>query len=156
MPRARLGLVGALIDEDWQVRKLAAEALGLLRDDRAVPGLLGALHDDNLWVRYGAAHALGDLGDLGTVGALLETLGEHYHFLKYDPFGSLVTRLHPEPADTLHRPSADVLFHSIADSCAAETCAVILTGMGEDGALGMRALYERGGGRPWRRTKPLR
>ena len=75
MPRARLGLVGALIDEDWQVRKLAAEALGLLRDDRAVPGLLGALHDDNLWVRYGAARALGDLGDLGAVGALLETLG---------------------------------------------------------------------------------
>lgn len=57
----------------------------------------------------------------------------------------LVVRLSAEPSDTLHRPSADVLFHSIADCCAAETCAVILTGMGDDGALGLRAIHEAGG-----------
>lgn len=57
----------------------------------------------------------------------------------------LVARLSPEPAGALHRPSADVLFHSIADCCGAETCAVILTGMGKDGALGMLSIHERGG-----------
>jgi len=57
----------------------------------------------------------------------------------------LVARLSPEPADTLHRPSADVLFRSIAGCCASETCAVILTGMGDDGALGMRSIHEGGG-----------
>ena len=57
----------------------------------------------------------------------------------------LVARLSPEPADSLHRPSADVLFCSIAGCCASETCAVILTGMGDDGALGMRSICEGGG-----------
>jgi two-component system chemotaxis response regulator CheB len=57
----------------------------------------------------------------------------------------LVARLSAEPADALHRPSADVLFNSIARCCAAETCAVILTGMGDDGAHGLRAIREAGG-----------
>ncbi|MBA3531318.1 MAG: chemotaxis response regulator protein-glutamate methylesterase [Ardenticatenales bacterium] len=57
----------------------------------------------------------------------------------------LVVRLKPEPSDTLHRPSADVLFRSIARCCAAESCAVILTGMGDDGAMGMRSIRDGGG-----------
>jgi two-component system chemotaxis response regulator CheB len=57
----------------------------------------------------------------------------------------LVARLRSEPSNALHRPSANVLFHSIANCCAAETCAVILTGMGDDGALGLRAIHEGGG-----------
>jgi two-component system chemotaxis response regulator CheB len=57
----------------------------------------------------------------------------------------LVARLRSEPSNMLHRPSANVLFHSIANCCAAETCAVILTGMGDDGALGLRAIHEGGG-----------
>ena len=56
-----------------------------------------------------------------------------------------MARLNPEPSNTIHRPSADVLFRSIAVCCAAETCAVILTGMGDDGALGMRSIHEGGG-----------
>jgi two-component system chemotaxis response regulator CheB len=58
---------------------------------------------------------------------------------------SLVAKLIPEPTDVLHRPSADVLFHSIASCCPDETCAVILTGMGEDGAFGLHAIHENGG-----------
>lgn len=43
------------------------------------------------------------------------------------------------------RPSVDVLFHSLADSLAARTVAVLLTGMGQDGADGMVALLRQGG-----------
>jgi len=83
--------------------------------------------------------------------ALVSPAGVHLTVAR-SPAGSgcrasvgLVARLRSEPSDTLHRPSANVLFHSIANCCAAETCGVILTGMGDDGALGLRAIHEGGG-----------
>ena len=42
------------------------------------------------------------------------------------------------------RPSVDVLFHSAARQCGRNCLAVILTGMGSDGAAGMLALREAG------------
>lgn len=57
----------------------------------------------------------------------------------------LLVRLRDEPEDTLYRPSADILFQSIAECCAPQTCGVILTGMGNDGALGLRTIREGGG-----------
>jgi two-component system chemotaxis response regulator CheB len=52
--------------------------------------------------------------------------------------------LRDEPV-TLHRPSADVLFHSIAECCGAAGIGVILTGMGDDGAAGLLAIRRAGG-----------
>ncbi len=52
--------------------------------------------------------------------------------------------LRDEPV-TLHRPSADVLFHSMADSCGYAGIGVVLTGMGDDGAAGLLALRNSGG-----------
>jgi two-component system chemotaxis response regulator CheB len=46
---------------------------------------------------------------------------------------------------TLHRPSADVLFHSMAECGDATGIGVILTGMGNDGAAGLLALRRMGG-----------
>jgi two-component system chemotaxis response regulator CheB len=43
-----------------------------------------------------------------------------------------------------HRPSVDVLFASAARASGRDTVAVILTGMGKDGAQGMLELRERG------------
>jgi two-component system chemotaxis response regulator CheB len=43
-----------------------------------------------------------------------------------------------------HKPSADVMFNSLAKCAAQNTVAVILTGMGKDGAAGMLSLHQQG------------
>jgi len=52
--------------------------------------------------------------------------------------------LRDEPV-TIHRPSADVLFHSMAEHCSFAGIGVVLTGMGDDGAAGLLALRRSGG-----------
>lgn len=44
-----------------------------------------------------------------------------------------------------HRPSVDVLFDSLAAAAGRAATAVLLTGMGSDGALGMQAIHRAGG-----------
>jgi two-component system, chemotaxis family, protein-glutamate methylesterase/glutaminase len=52
--------------------------------------------------------------------------------------------LSPEPATSLHRPAVDVLFQSLAEQCRSQVLALILTGMGNDGAKGMAQLKALG------------
>jgi two-component system, chemotaxis family, protein-glutamate methylesterase/glutaminase len=44
-----------------------------------------------------------------------------------------------------HRPSADVLFRSVAEEFKNQAVAVIMTGMGDDGAEGLGAVKKEGG-----------
>jgi two-component system, chemotaxis family, protein-glutamate methylesterase/glutaminase len=48
------------------------------------------------------------------------------------------------PPVNRHKPSVDVLFHSLAESAGGNAVGVILTGMGDDGAAGLLALRQAG------------
>ncbi|MFV0349973.1 MAG: chemotaxis response regulator protein-glutamate methylesterase [Halodesulfovibrio sp.] len=50
-----------------------------------------------------------------------------------------------EPTDALYKPSANVLMESVGNSVGRKALGVILTGMGSDGAEGMRVLKQKGG-----------
>lgn len=56
--------------DTWQVRRLAAHALGKLGDRRAVPALIASLRDESDLVVPAAAEALGELGDRQAVSPL--------------------------------------------------------------------------------------
>lgn len=63
--------------------------------------------------------------------------------LEIDPGG--VVRLHHGPKLGGHRPAGTLLLRSLARSFGATAVGVVLTGMGDDGADGARAIEERGG-----------
>lgn len=67
--------------------------------------------------------------------------GERHLTLKGTPRPKMM--LQPGPKQTGHRPSVDVMFSS-AVSQASNVVAVLLTGMGADGAQGMRMLRDNG------------
>jgi two-component system chemotaxis response regulator CheB len=56
----------------------------------------------------------------------------------------LVCKIEDGPLVSGHRPSVDVLFHSVAEAVGPKAIGVILTGMGKDGAEGMLAMRNKG------------
>jgi two-component system chemotaxis response regulator CheB len=55
------------------------------------------------------------------------------------------TSLNKEAPENSCRPAVDVLFRSVASIYGANTLAVVMTGMGQDGLLGGRKIKEAGG-----------
>jgi HEAT repeat protein len=61
-PEALDPLIEALADEDWLVRRNAAESLARLKNNRAVDSLVPLLEDENEMVRDTVEGALSSLG----------------------------------------------------------------------------------------------
>jgi two-component system, chemotaxis family, protein-glutamate methylesterase/glutaminase len=68
--------------------------------------------------------------------------GEHH--LEISGAGTLRCRLTSAGPVNGHRPSVDVLFHSVARAAGAHAVGAILTGMGRDGAEGLLAMRKAG------------
>jgi two-component system chemotaxis response regulator CheB len=83
-------------------------------------------------------------GDLLLAGRVLICPGSRHIKVKRLPLGDIVV-LSDDPRVNGHRPSADVLFKSLADEFKAKGLAVIMTGMGEDGAQGLGMVKAAGG-----------
>lgn len=83
-------------------------------------------------------------GDLLQAGRVLICPGSRHIKVKRMALGDIVV-LSEEARVNGHRPSADVLFHSAAEEFGAQTVAVIMTGMGDDGAEGLGAVKRAGG-----------
>jgi chemotaxis response regulator CheB len=79
-------------------------------------------------------------GDRPVVGEiLLAATGNHLAFKTVERIGYTA-----DPIDYVYRPSVDVFFQSASRLWRGDVVGVLLTGMGRDGALGLKALRDRG------------
>lgn len=79
-------------------------------------------------------------GDHPQMGEVLLT-GREDHIVFASPHRLTYTR---QPAETPFRPSVDVFYKSVARFWPGKVVGVLLTGMGRDGAKGLKALRDRG------------
>jgi two-component system response regulator WspF len=104
-------------------------------DEQFAPGMAAWLGQQTaLTVRVAAE---GDRLAPGTV--LLAGTSNHLVFKGADRVG-----YEAEPAEYSYRPSVDVLFQSVSHHWPGDVIGVLLTGMGHDGAVGLRALRNQG------------
>lgn len=83
-------------------------------------------------------------GDLVKPGRVLIAPGNHHITVERRSLGT-VARINQDPPRNGHRPSVDVLFESVANEFGNRALAIIMTGMGRDGAQEIGAIYEAGG-----------
>ena len=82
-------------------------------------------------------------GDKVQTGRVLIAPGGKHMTLKRADTHYIVD-VNPGPPVNRHCPSVDVLYRSVARAAGAHALGIILTGMGDDGARGMKELHETG------------
>ena len=83
-------------------------------------------------------------GDLLLAGRVLLCPGNRHMMVRRMPRGEMVVLNDAAPVNG-HRPSVDVLFHSVAQEFGLTGVGVLMTGMGDDGAAGLGAIKAAGG-----------
>jgi len=71
--------------------------------------------------------------------------GRQHIRIKRDSTGRAGIEISPEPEELLYKPAADELFSSCAKVYGRKALAVVLSGMGHDGVIGAKELYDVGG-----------
>lgn len=82
-------------------------------------------------------------GDLVQAGCALIAPGGR-HLLLSAKGGRYSVELSDGPPVNRHKPSVDVLFRSVAQAAGANALGVIMTGMGDDGARGLKEMHDAG------------
>jgi two-component system chemotaxis response regulator CheB len=126
-----------------------ARVLGALPADFPLPVLLvqhmGAAFMEGFasWLNglMPLAVAMGQDGEVPKPGHVYVAQGDRHLLLS--PAGTL--RLSAERPLGGQRPSATLMFRSLAETLGARALGVLLTGMGEDGAIGLAELRQAGG-----------
>ena len=83
-------------------------------------------------------------GDLLRPGRAFICPGNRHLKIRRGPQGDVIVLVDQAPVNG-HRPSVDVLFRSVAKELGKESVAVLMTGMGDDGADAMHAVQTAGG-----------
>lgn len=83
-------------------------------------------------------------GDLLKPGRILIAPGDFHVEVSKKPLGTVLNVVSTDPVNG-HRPSVDVLFKSIGNEFGNDCIAVIMTGMGKDGARQIGKIYGEGG-----------
>jgi two-component system chemotaxis response regulator CheB len=83
-------------------------------------------------------------GDLLLAGRALICPGNRHMMVRRMPRGDMAVLSDSAPVNG-HRPSVDVLFHSVSQEFGPMSVGVLMTGMGEDGAEGLGAIKAAGG-----------
>ncbi|MBE9516848.1 MAG: chemotaxis response regulator protein-glutamate methylesterase [Proteobacteria bacterium] len=76
-------------------------------------------------------------------GSVYIAPGSHHLLVERDG-AHFICRLSDGPAVNRHKPSVDVLFRSVAQNAGPNSVGVILTGMGDDGARGLKEMKDAG------------
>ncbi len=66
------------------------------------------------------------------------------HMIIHKREGKLFVCISSEVKVSMHRPSVDILFRSVNNSVGAKAMGIILTGMGDDGIIGLKELRDNG------------
>ena len=82
-------------------------------------------------------------GDLVKPGRILIAQGGKHLLVEKKPLG-VIDHISDAPPQSGHRPSADVLFASVAEQFQNRALGIIMTGMGKDGAASLTRLYQEG------------
>jgi two-component system chemotaxis response regulator CheB len=84
-------------------------------------------------------------GDIVKPGRILIAPGGARHMIVEKKPLAIITHLVEQDLVNGHRPSADVLFESVARNFGSQSLALIMTGMGKDGAQKIGDIYHAGG-----------
>lgn len=122
-------LIAALQNEDSNVRRVAAEALGRLGYPRAVEPLIIALRDEDPHVRRAAAKALGNIGDARAVKFLVMALHDDNRYVRRAAVVALRKIRDPRAAEPLIIALRD------EDSYVRQTAAEVLGNIGDARAV---------------------
>ncbi|HWL80829.1 MAG TPA: chemotaxis response regulator protein-glutamate methylesterase [Roseomonas sp.] len=147
-PRARLLAIGSSTGGPQAlaafVRRLTVPVPVPIVIVQHMPAGFTAMLADHLARLGGPAAAEARDGEALQAGRIYVAPGDR-HLVVENGAAGLVARLNSDPPENFCRPAVDPMLRSAAAACEGRVLAVILTGMGQDGMLGCKAVAAGGG-----------